>query len=427
VKKNVEPRKQFDAQKEKEIFKQARQEFQKEDIATTSTAQQSKEAPEYEMPPLLDHTNEIHSMGQVSTIKGFLQSCVKVLNDPSSVKILQNILEKCSMETEGKLEQKTVNHLHTRRRTSREFRLNANIGDFNMGDIILDLGSEVNVLPKKTWQCMGEPTLGYSPVQLKLANQHRVLPIGRLKGVTVDLDGVRTKADFEVIEIVDDTTPYPTLLGLDWAFDNQAIINLKTQKMTFESGEYRVIVPLDPSEGERFVEPTCLDLEEINQLYRTTARDEDYVNPTADGVLSWWSITSCATDSDTGLENWKQRLHEVSMRRCARIDRAVRWVGTEIREPPSFHGINDLETFLAQYEDEVSENQRLLALDIALKATPARWWGTHKETITDWYQCKQLLRIRFNAHNKKTTSNNRSMMDRGHQQNTWRSAEHCGN
>jgi hypothetical protein len=37
-----------------------------------------------------------------------------------------------------------------------------------MGDIILDLGSKVNVLPKDTWQCMGEPTLGYSTVQLKL-------------------------------------------------------------------------------------------------------------------------------------------------------------------------------------------------------------------------------------------------------------------
>jgi hypothetical protein len=143
-------------------------------------------------------------------------------------------------------------------------KINSNIGDFNMGHIILDLGSEVNVLPKKTWQCMGQPTLGYSPVELKLANQHIVLPIGRLKGVIVDLDGVHTMAGFEVIEIVDGTTPYPTLLGLDWEFDNHAIINLKTRKMTFESGEYRVIAPLDPSEGERFVEPTCLDLEEIN-------------------------------------------------------------------------------------------------------------------------------------------------------------------
>jgi hypothetical protein len=75
---------------------------------------------------------------------------------------------------------------------------------------------------------MGDPTLGYSPVQLKLANQHRVLPIQRLKGVTVDLDGVGTKANFEVIEIVDETTPYIALISLYWAFDNQCIINLKT-------------------------------------------------------------------------------------------------------------------------------------------------------------------------------------------------------
>ena len=109
----------------------------------------SKEALEYEMPPLLDHTKEMHPLGQVSTIKGFLQSCVKLLNDPSSIKILQSMLERCSIEIEGKLEQKTINHQHTRRRTSREFRLNTNIGDFNMGDIILDLGSKVNVLPKK--------------------------------------------------------------------------------------------------------------------------------------------------------------------------------------------------------------------------------------------------------------------------------------
>jgi hypothetical protein len=57
-----------------------------------------------------------------------------------------------------------VNEVHKKRRTSREFRLNANIGDLNMRDIILDLGSEVNVLPKKTWEVVWEPTLGYSPI-----------------------------------------------------------------------------------------------------------------------------------------------------------------------------------------------------------------------------------------------------------------------
>jgi hypothetical protein len=82
-------------------------------------------------------------------------------------------------------------------------------------------------------------------------------------------------------------------------------------------------------------------------LYRTTAHGEDYINSNEDRILSYHSITSCAVDSNTGLENWKQRLHEVSTRRCARIDCAVRWVGMKIREPPSFYRINDLETLLA--------------------------------------------------------------------------------
>jgi hypothetical protein len=55
---------------------------------------------------------------------------------------------------------------------------------------------------------------------------------------------------------VDGTKPYPTLLVLDWEFENQAIINLNMRKMTFESREYKFITPLEPSEGERFVEPT---------------------------------------------------------------------------------------------------------------------------------------------------------------------------
>jgi hypothetical protein len=83
------------------------------------------------------------------------------------------------------------------------------------------------------------------------------------------------------------------------------------------------------------------------------------------------------------LENWQQRLHAVSTRRGARIDCTVRCVGTKIRKPPSFHGLNELHKFLTNYEEDFLENQRLLALDIALKATHARWWGVHKETIHD--------------------------------------------
>jgi len=46
---------------------------------------------------------------------------------------------------------------------------------------------------------------------------------------------------------------------------------------------------------------------------------------------------------------------------------ALRWIGSEVREPPTFYGQNDLEKNLRNFELDVLENQRLLVLDIALK------------------------------------------------------------
>ena len=91
---------------------------------------------------------------------------------------------------------------------------------------------------------MGKPHLEWSPVQLRLANQVKVLPIGRLSQVPVDIEGLRTFADFEVINIVDDTNPYFTLMGLYWAIENQTIINFKKRILSFGDNEIRVVSPL---------------------------------------------------------------------------------------------------------------------------------------------------------------------------------------
>jgi hypothetical protein len=106
-----------------------------------------------------------------------------------------------------------------------------------MDNIILDLGSDVNVLLRKTWETMGKPKLIWSPIQLRLANQHKIVLIGRLLRVNVNIDGVCSIVDFKVIEIVDGSKPYPALLGLDWYFYNQTLIDLKKRWMVFEAGD----------------------------------------------------------------------------------------------------------------------------------------------------------------------------------------------
>jgi hypothetical protein len=194
-----------------------------------------------------------------------------------------------------------VNQVLRRKRTNGEFRFSVKIGEYDVDNVILDLGPGVNVLPKKTWELMGKPKLVWSPFQLRLLNQQKIVLIGCLIGLLVNIDGVHSIEYFEVLEIMDDSQPYPSLMGLEGDFDNQEIINLKRRDMIFELGDLKFIAPLVPSEGKRYIEPTRGN--DIDNLYNMTARMEDYINPISNGVLSWRSINSCAFDSEEGLEN----------------------------------------------------------------------------------------------------------------------------
>ena len=91
--------------------------------------------------------------------------------------------------------------------------------------------------------------MDWYPIQLRLANQSKVLPIGRLSQVPVDVEGLRTYANFEVIDIVDEKNTYPKILGIGWEINNQNIINFKKRILSFEDSEIRVVAPIDPLEG----------------------------------------------------------------------------------------------------------------------------------------------------------------------------------
>ena len=90
------------------------------------------------------------------------------------------------------------------------------------------------------------------------------------------------------------------------------------------------VAPLDSLEGARYVEPVFNEGhgDHLDTIYNVTTLQEDYINPTADSNLSWKCESSCTLDSGEALEKWKNRLHEVSSRKCARITKSVRRVGT---------------------------------------------------------------------------------------------------
>jgi hypothetical protein len=118
-----------------------------------------------------------------------------------------------------------------------------------------------------------------------------VTPFGILEHVPADINRVRKFADFEVIDIVDDSCPYPALLGIDWDFNNLIVGDLKKRTMTFEGDGLKVFSPLDPNEGHRYTEPIREEdrTYELENIYKLTTGQPDYINPTTDGNLSWRS------------------------------------------------------------------------------------------------------------------------------------------
>jgi hypothetical protein len=138
---------------------------------------------------------------------------------------------------------------------------------------MLDLGCDVNIMPKKTWLTLGKIQLTYPPIQLRMVNQYCIFLIGRLENVEIDVVGVKTIVDFEVIKIMGDKDPYPTLLGIYLAYENYAVIDLKKDTITFDRDGIKVVQPFYPYVGPRYIElmDKNMEGEDLDQLYTVTS------------------------------------------------------------------------------------------------------------------------------------------------------------
>jgi hypothetical protein len=90
------------------------------------------------------------------------------------------------------------------------------------------------------------------------------------------------------------------LLGIDWAFNNSTVVDLKKICMTFERDGLRVIAPSYPDEVQQYTKPIREEdrTYELENIYKLIARQQDYINPIVDGNLSWRSESVCSSNSE---------------------------------------------------------------------------------------------------------------------------------
>ena len=119
----------------------------------------------------------------------------------------------------------------------------------------------------------------------------------------VEFKGMKTYANLDVIKIVDEEISYPALLGIGWANDSLVVIKFKKWVMNFENRDIRVIAPMDPSKGRRYVK--TVKEEVVGGWDHAYNISKDYVHPTIDGELGWRSSSSASSYFDDALENRK--------------------------------------------------------------------------------------------------------------------------
>ena len=60
---------------------------------------------------------------------------------------------------------------------------------------------------------------------------------------------MKNYVDFDVIEVVEGGSSYPTLMGIGWANDSMVVIIFKKHVMNLENHDIKVIAPMDPTKG----------------------------------------------------------------------------------------------------------------------------------------------------------------------------------
>ena len=156
--------------------------------------------------------------------------------------------------------------------------------------VVLDFGSQVNILTKDTWEKHGWPQLVKSEYYLKLSDQGLIEPLGLCRNIETTLIGISVRIKFKVIEPREGSKSYLALVGWPWDRKMKANIFLGKHRIKLKGQAKKFIIPLDPKEGELWDELDDSE-EKVRQLYKVIQSNLDMIEPNDQGELDIGSLT----------------------------------------------------------------------------------------------------------------------------------------
>jgi hypothetical protein len=167
VRRATEKTQVFDLRKEKKMFEEARREFGRDQASSSKVQPKVRECG---IPLAFNKYASPGEGKEVRRLVSFLYTFIDLIKDERDVQELQHLIRQHEPGKVDPLLNRAVHKVSRKRRTKKELHLNAQIGDYDIDYVVLDLGSKVNVMTKHTWELMGKPKLIYSSIRLRMAN-----------------------------------------------------------------------------------------------------------------------------------------------------------------------------------------------------------------------------------------------------------------
>jgi len=85
------------------------------------------------------------------------------------------------------------------------------------------------------------------------------------------------------------------------------------------------------------------------------------------------------------------------------MKKSLHCILSKVRKLPYYDGLTNIDLFLDDIECEFPEEHHFQALELALSATPVRWWGTHKDSFTGWQDYRRMMKLPFRCADTRMT------------------------
>ena len=99
-------------------------------------------------------------------------------------------------------------------------------------NVLIDGGSGVNIITNALRKKLGLINIETAPFTIKMADQRKMVPVGLIKNLKIDVGGVKKMMTFTVIDLPPTDNDYEMMLGRTWLKQAQAKHDWGTSKIT---------------------------------------------------------------------------------------------------------------------------------------------------------------------------------------------------